>query len=248
MYDTITKLEIFSFILYVNLLPAMFNFVSATKEPRISVLSNKKRQLLQYMNVHVTSQSLREKVTKMAHWSYSLIRDMKDPTKQLIRNEFAVVIRDKYPKAQNHFLVLPWESIDTVYELTPKHMPLLVEMHLLGQNAIELCQGSREQFQLGFHMQPSMQRLHLHVISKDFISHCLKTKHHWNIFNTEFFMPINNIMDEIEKSGCIQPRSKQYINSLLDTPMMCNQCNSTFNTIPNLKRHLVVHWNGSGIL
>lgn len=41
---------------------------------------------------------------------------------------------------------------------------------------------------IGYHAVPSMQRLHLHVISTDFVSPCLKTKYHWNSFTTPFFL------------------------------------------------------------
>jgi aprataxin len=34
-------------------------------------------------------------------------------------------------------------------------------------------------FRLGFHSAPSMRALHLHVISSDFDSPCLKNKKHW---------------------------------------------------------------------
>lgn len=33
--------------------------------------------------------------------------------------------------------------------------------------------------------------LHMHVISQDFKSECLKTKKHWNSFTTDFFQPVN---------------------------------------------------------
>jgi len=41
---------------------------------------------------------------------------------------------------------------------------------------------------MGYHAMPSMQRLHLHVISTDFNSPYLKTKYHWNSFTTSFFL------------------------------------------------------------
>jgi len=46
---------------------------------------------------------------------------------------------------------------------------------------------------IGFHARPSMQRLHLHVISTDFISPHLKTKDHWNSFTTPFFLHASGI-------------------------------------------------------
>lgn len=66
-------------------------------------------------------------------------------------------------------------------------MVLIDELELLANNAIELIGKSACDFIIGYHMSPSMQRLHLHVVSKDFNSDYLKTKKHWNSFNTEFF-------------------------------------------------------------
>lgn len=40
----------------------------------------------------------------------------------------------------------------------------------------------------GYHAIPSMSQLHLHMISQDFDSPCLKTKRHWNSFNTKYFL------------------------------------------------------------
>lgn len=128
----------------------------------------------------------------LGSWSFSLIRDMKQTSNHIIRSDLAVVMRDKYPKSRHHFLVLPWADIDTVYQLTRRDIPLLEEMHLLGTNAIELSRGRREDFKVGFHMKPSMHRLHLHVLSKDFVSDRLKHKLHWNSFNTDFFMPFES--------------------------------------------------------
>lgn len=61
-------------------------------------------------------------------------------------------------------------------------------MNLLAQNVIEISGRARDDFKIGYHASPSMQRLHLHVVSNDFESPSLKTKIHWNSFNTELFL------------------------------------------------------------
>lgn len=43
---------------------------------------------------------------------------------------------------------------------------------------------------IGFHAKPSMDHLHLHVVSTDFVSTFMKTKKHWNSFNTEHFLDL----------------------------------------------------------
>ncbi|XP_065072500.1 aprataxin-like protein [Ochlerotatus camptorhynchus] len=174
-------------------------------------------------------------------WSFSLIRDMKNASNHIIRSDLAVIMRDKYPKSRHHFLVLPWNDIDTVYQLTRKDIPLLEEMHLLGTNAIELSRGQADDFKIGFHMKPSMHRLHLHVISKDFVSDRLKHKLHWNSFHTSFFMPFECILAELEERGQIEHRPEQYIDNLLKTPLACHRCDRKFTTMPALKKHLEGH-------
>lgn len=61
-------------------------------------------------------------------------------------------------------------------------------MDLLAHNVIEISGRKLDEFKIGYHAAPSMHRLHLHVISRDFQSVCMKTKKHWNSFNTPFFL------------------------------------------------------------
>ncbi|XP_021713194.1 aprataxin-like protein isoform X3 [Aedes aegypti] len=191
-------------------------------------------------------------MTGKAGWSYALIRDINSPANHIIRSELAVVIRDKYPKARHHFLVLPWANIDNVYEfssllqLIPVHIPLLKEMFQLAKQAIELNRCHQKEFAMGFHMRPSMHRLHLHVISKDFVSARLKTVKHWNIFRTDLFMPFESVLLELQERGHIKHRPEAYINSLMDARLECNQCDRQFDTLPALKEHLLDHLNSAG--
>lgn len=59
----------------------------------------------------------------------------------------------------------------------------------MALKVIEMEGQKLDDFKIGYHAEPSMQQLHLHVISMDFNSPSLKTKKHWNSFNTEFFVP-----------------------------------------------------------
>lgn len=68
-------------------------------------------------------------------------------------------------------------------------------MHLLGQmysmalNVIRFKGCQRDDFKIGYHAEPSMQHLHMHVISTDFNSPTLRTQRHWNSFHTKLFIP-----------------------------------------------------------
>lgn len=78
-------------------------------------------------------------------------------------------------------------------QLKKNHLPLLNEMFLMALNVIENRGRKFDEFKIGYHAEPSMQQVHLHVISTDFNSPSLKTKKHWNSFNTDFFVPHQGI-------------------------------------------------------
>lgn len=45
---------------------------------------------------------------------------------------------------------------------------------------------------VGYHAYPSMNRLHLHVMSNDFCGYHMKQPYQWNSFHTEFFVSTNS--------------------------------------------------------
>lgn len=119
-------------------------------------------------------------------WSLGLVESMKDPKLIVKSTESLVVIKDKYPKAKIHYLVLPNEVISSIFKLNRTHIKLLEEF---GDVYRDIQSEESLDLKAGFHSVPSMQRLHMHIISKDMISTCLKTKVHWNSFTTDFFLP-----------------------------------------------------------
>lgn len=54
------------------------------------------------------------------HWSHGLLQSMKDPNTIVISTDKLIAIKDKYPKAKLHFLVLPTENIPTIYHVCIK--------------------------------------------------------------------------------------------------------------------------------
>uniref|UniRef100_A0A1A9W9D6 Aprataxin C2HE/C2H2/C2HC zinc finger domain-containing protein n=1 Tax=Glossina brevipalpis TaxID=37001 RepID=A0A1A9W9D6_9MUSC len=177
----------------------------------------------------------------MSNWSSGLINILKDPSKHIIASNLAVVIKDKYPKAKHHYLVLPLSDIDTIFHLTIDHLDLVEELYLLAINIIELKREDLNNFQIGFHNQPSMQRVHMHVISKDFISDCLKTKKHWNSFNTKLFLPYEELCQQLKICGRVKPLTKIELEKLTKQELQCNQCSFKPKTMPSLKEHLYDH-------
>ncbi|XP_015456645.2 aprataxin isoform X1 [Astyanax mexicanus] len=194
---------------------------------------------------HTEQESNRAKTTPAkaepaGHWSQGLKVSMQDPKMQVYKDEKVVVIKDKYPKARHHWLVLPWDSISSLKALRPEHCELLKHMHKVGDRMIQQCPDNQKlRFRLGYHAIPSMSHIHLHVISQDFDSPCLKNKKHWNSFTTDYFVDSQDIIAMLERDGKVSV--KEGTGELLKLPLRCHICHKEQATIPKLKDHLKVH-------
>ncbi|KAM4876821.1 aprataxin isoform 4-T6 [Thomomys bottae] len=177
----------------------------------------------------------------LGHWSQGLKISMQDPKMQVYKDEQVVVIKDKYPKARYHWLVLPWASISSLKAVTSEHLELLQHMHTVGEKVISDFAGcSKLRFRLGYHAIPSMSHVHLHVISQDFDSPCLKNKKHWNSFNTEYFLESKAIIKMVQEAGRVTVQDES--SELLKLPLRCHECQQLLPSIPQLKEHLRKHW------
>nr|BAC40657.1 unnamed protein product [Mus musculus] len=179
----------------------------------------------------------------LGHWSQGLKMSMKDPKMQVYKDDQVVVIKDKYPKARHHWLVLPWASISSLKVVTSEHLELLKHMHAVGEKVIaDFAGSSKLRFRLGYHAIPSMSHVHLHVISQDFDSPCLKNKKHWNSFNTEYFLESQAVIKMVQEAGRVTV--KDGTCELLKLPLRCHECQQLLPSIPQLKEHLRKHWGG----
>ncbi|XP_056425782.1 aprataxin isoform X2 [Hyla sarda] len=180
-------------------------------------------------------------VKGQGHWSQGLKVSMQDPNMQVLKDDKVVVIKDKYPKARYHWLVLPWQSISSLKMLCTEHLELLQHMHAVGEKiAKQHADDSKAQIRLGYHAIPSMSHIHLHVISQDFDSPCLKNKKHWNSFTTEYFLDSEEVINMVKLNGKVTV--KDGASELLKSPLQCNVCKIQQATIPQLKEHLKKHW------
>lgn len=181
-----------------------------------------------------------EKVESSGHWSQGLKASMQDPKMQVYKDDKVVVIKDKYPKARYHWLVLPWESIASLKALGRDHCDLLRHMHKIGDRMVDECpDASLLRFRSGYHAIPSMSHVHLHVISQDFDSPCLKNKKHWNSFTTDYFIESQEVIAMLEQDGKVTV--KEGMNELLKLPLRCHVCHKELSTVPQLKEHLKSH-------
>ncbi|XP_011169808.1 aprataxin isoform X2 [Solenopsis invicta] len=191
------------------------------------------------MKRQITTNTNKPANAKEPHWSAGLLQAIEDPECKIREDDKIVVIKDKYPKAQFHYLVLPKENINSIWHVKIEHQELLTHMHNIACSLAE--EQADHEFIMGYHAQPSMQRLHLHVISTDFNSPCLKTKYHWNSFTTPFFLPSSDVCHQLREKGTIKKKEPNKCMEYLNTKLKCHKCSTQPKNMPDLKRHLLTH-------
>lgn len=172
------------------------------------------------------------------HWSMGLIRAIKDDSLKLFEDDTIVVIRDAFPKARQHYLVVAKDTIDSLKEVDQENLVLLE--HMMAKGREFKAKHPELEFRLGFHAIPSMSRLHLHVVSQDFDSPCLKNLKHWNSFTSEFFVPCELVLEKIKNEGVYPQISSEESKKILSTPLKCHKCSYKPKHLPDLKKHIVL--------
>ena len=92
-----------------------------------------------------------------------------------------------------------------------------------------------KELRVGIHAHPSMNHLHLHIISLDMSRDSMKHRKHYNSFNTNFFIPLEDfpLADDDER------RQVSYQNANLGKDFECWRCHRRFgNKFKELKAHL----------
>lgn len=188
------------------------------------------------------------------HWSKALYAYIATPPSSeaaariLAHNSEFVLILDAYPKARRHLLVIPKRPKHrSIFDCTKEDECFLQRMH---EFAFHFCKKLQQEtgaqktpapMLFGFHALPSMQPLHLHCISSDFVSPCMSKKHHWNSFNSEFFVQIDSVLDALkhEASFASLQRSEAHYKSLLKGNLECASCAMIFTGMETLNQHLL---------
>lgn len=171
-----------------------------------------------------------------ALWSHVRFPDVKTV---IANDEYSVCIRDKFPKARIHYLLLPKEStglcVDSIVDLrASKHNKALEKFH---SKARSIVADSHRPLQVGYHAMPSMRPLHVHIISTDFDSDCLKNKKHWNSFTSPFFVTLDEVETQMKKKGRVLV-DRDEMKAFLKAPLRCHLCSEGLKNMPALKRHI----------
>ena len=86
----------------------------------------------------------------------------------------------------------------------------------------------------GVHASPSMNHLHIHILSVDRVNECMKHRKHYNSFNTPFLLDVEDFPlaeDDVRR----HPGTEGY----LDAELRCWRCGKEFgNRFLRLKKHL----------
>ncbi|XVF08309.1 hypothetical protein REPUB_Repub06bG0215400 [Reevesia pubescens] len=169
---------------------------------------------------------------------YNIAMQPENRKEVLEASDDVVVLNNMHPKAKRHLLVLArLEGLDSLADARKEHLHMLIRMYEVGLKWVNkfLHEDASLIFRLGYHSVPSMRQLHLHVISQDFDSKHLKTKRHWNTFNTAFFRDSFDVFEEINDHG---KATIQDDNKLLSMELCCHRCRSAHPSIPRLKSHI----------
>jgi aprataxin len=127
-----------------------------------------------------------------------------------------------------------------ISRLAREDVPMLEEMQCLSESFLKEHSHNRNDFQIGFHSVPSMDQLHLHLISRDFISPCLKTKKHWISFTSDFFRPLDDVIQSVRNVGSV-PIDEAMEESKLKGKLVCHKCQAILANMPKLKDHILSH-------
>ena len=162
-----------------------------------------------------------------------------------------VLVYDAYPKGTVHLLgFLLAEDVKEVDALRPVHIEALKHLHSvcnaavqhIGANPGKKSGYAQMGYQIGYHATPSLQPLHVHVMTTDVAVPCLKNRKHYESFCPPHFIPADSALRRLEggKVGVTQaeratPKGK----------LSCRWCGEELANLPGLKRHLLAGCEGN---
>lgn len=168
----------------------------------------------------------------------------------------SVCIYDKYHKARKHLLLIPRPDnsplgkISSINDIIPFiHLQHLRNFHALGREIAAAVSGSgtddkswKYPMLCGYHAVPSLTPLHLHIISSDFDSDCIKNKKHINSFtDASFFISpdvLERHMESAPSAGMrVQVNTQRATGIINSTPFRCFRCGASSGTVTQWKFH-----------
>jgi aprataxin len=194
-----------------------------------------------------------------APWLRALVDVASDPSGKpgvLSHDDEIVVLRDAYPKARAHVLVLARDPAlrDGPSSLRAAHVPLVEKMLAAARSAMgralvespataaaaDADAGAPSRVvRFGFHAKPSMPQLHMHAVSQDLRGSSMKTRRHWNTFATDFFRDASEVLDELRARGALEWDEEEAESRVKMERLRCHACgDGPHATMPKLFEHL----------
>jgi len=102
---------------------------------------------------------------------------------------------------------------------------------------------------MGFHAVPSMEHVHVHVLSTDLCAPAMKIKKHYNSFHPKhgFFLHFDDVISwfDAEPSyyNTMSELKKSQYEPLLKDDLVCWRCGHVLKNMPTLKAHLQEEWD-----
>lgn len=132
-------------------------------------------------------------------------------------------------------------DINSITQLRGEHIHKIKLLHNIGSTISSwLKEQVSDRIQLGYHSLPSLEPLHLHIISQDFDSPCLNKKKHYNSFATDLFVKAERLEKEINTYGRIKLKDHEELRRIENQEPVCHRCGQAKGwKMPELKRHIL---------
>ncbi|KAH9951992.1 HIT-like domain-containing protein, partial [Amylocystis lapponica] len=184
-----------------------------------------------------------------------------------MHTDTSLTIFDAFPKSIFHFLVLPrivapltvsdLASLRTLLQCDKTHsLELLRKLAADAKSVSTMIEdemmnryGFKWKIWTGFHAVPSMEHLHLHVMSADLCSPAMKKKKHYNSFHPKlgFFLSLDDVLSWYEAEptyfGTMSKLKPSQYEPLLKEDLSCWRCGEELKNMPKLKAHLQEEWD-----
>ena len=165
-----------------------------------------------------------------------------------------VAIYDQFPKSKYHLLILPRERYyESVHHIEPSNradMQFLTEMVRFGDEVIHSLLRQidpNRTFISGFHAIPSLQPVHMHVLSLDLSGRSMKKKKHFNSFATPFFLESHQTLRQLQSGSRITTHKEEF-QEMLKRPMQCFWCDSNVSDIDAWRSHYRACSEAAGVM
>lgn len=154
----------------------------------------------------------------------------------LLASPYAAVVLNK--------MRIESESVVRLIKEEMRHSPLPATLHPNKTSCNDQSCQVEWGVRVGFHAVPSMDTVHLHIISDDLVSDRLKHKKHYQSFhpNHGFWLDLDVIEDLVRQGRKSLPRSEAQYESLLKAPLISFHDGKEYSNMPKLKAHLEQTW------